>query len=215
MEVFVDESMVEREAIPGETVEDAVRHVQSSVCPPDRLVVRFRCDGQDVPSDEMANTLQRPASELSRLEIFTGTKGALVLDAMTQASASLNETEAFCQRAAQMLTEGKTTEGMQTLGEVLRVWQQIHLAVVNSIEMLRLDLENTLVQDEPLSSAIIKPKEVLIQMRDALRAQDHVMLADVLQYELGDVTTQWYAIIDRLREEAEQRDDGVEASTIE
>ncbi len=215
MEVFVDESMVEREAIPGETVEDAVRHVQSRVCPPDRLVVRFRCDGQDVPSDEMANTLQRQACELSRLEIFTGTKGALVLDAMAQASASLNETEAFCQRAAVMLTEGKTTLGMETLGEVLRVWQQIHAAVVNSIEMLRLDLENTLVQDEPLSSAISKPKEVLIQMRDALRAQDHVMLADVLQYELGDVTTQWYAIIDRLREEAEQRDDGTEASTIE
>ena len=89
------------------------------------------------------------------------------------------------------------------------------MTVINSTWMLRLDLENTMVQEEPPSSAIIKPKEVLIQMRDALRAQDHVMLADVLQYELGDVTTQWYAIIDRLRQEAEQRDDGAEASTIE
>ena len=95
----------------------------------------------------------------------------------------------------------------------MRVWQQIHEAVVKSIEMLELNLEETMVQDEPMAVVIGKPKDVLIQIRDALKALDHVMLADILEYELAGVTTQWFAVINRLREVAEERGVGSESPT--
>ena len=54
-----------------------------------------------------------------------------------------------------------------------------------------------------MSDVIGKPKEVLLHIRNALLAEDHVLLADVLRYEFDDVTNSWYALIARIRQEAE------------
>lgn len=205
LELLVDDTPVDADALVGGTVEEALRHVQSEFCAPDKLIVRVRCDSRDVPGDEMTATLKKKASSIACLEIFTGSKAALVTEAMAQASACLEETEAGCRRCAELLTEGKTSEGIDALGACLHVWQQIHEAVAQSVEMLEIDLEQTMIGDEPLGVVFGKPKEVLTQVRDALKAQDHVMLADILQYELTGVTTVWFAVINRLAAVAAER----------
>ena len=206
MEVFVNDNRVDSAFGGGDTLEDALRQVQSNLCAPGHMVIGLRCDGQEVTSDAMAATLRQPASSFERLDVFTDTKEALVSDAMAQASASLTETEAECQRVAKLFTEGKTVEAAETLAVCLRIWQQIHEAVARSIEMLQLDPEQTRIGDEPLTELNGKPKEVLLQVKEALQARDHVLLADILQYEFQEVTSRWHAIANRLREEAEVLD---------
>jgi hypothetical protein len=39
------------------------------------------------------------------------------------------------------------------------------------------------------------------------------MLADILQYELTDVTTQWFAVVNCLRAAAQEHEDGDEPAT--
>ncbi len=206
MEVFVDDNRVESALVGGGTVEEALRHVQSSLCDSGHMVIGLRCDGQDVTGDTMAATLREPASSFERLEVFTGTKKALVSDAMEQTSASLIETEAACQRVAGLLTEGKTVEAAETLSECLHIWQQVHEAVGKSIELLQLDPEQTAIDDQPLLELIGKPTEVLLRVKNALQARDHVLLADILQYEFPEVTSRWHAVVTKLREEAEDLD---------
>ncbi len=201
MDVFVDDEPLADSAF--DTVGDAVKAVQTD-CPPERLVVQLRCDGQEVSGEIMAEALSRRTSKVFRLDVFTATRHSLVHDAMTQASVSLQETEQECRRVADLLSQGRTQEGMDSFGECLRTWQQINLAVTRSIEILRLDAERLTIRDEPLVDVIGKPKQILMQVRDALAAQDFVMLADVLQYELAEVTEQWYAVLACLREEADR-----------
>jgi len=203
VEVFVDDNKVDAAFASEGTVEDALRRVQSDLCPPGRMVIRLSCNGEDIRSDAMAATLRKPASSFERLDVFTDVKGALVAEAMIQAATSLEQTEAECGRVAELLTEGKIAEGVDTLGECIGAWQQIHEAVAKSIQMLELDVEKTTFNDERLIEMISRPKEALLQIKDALRSQDHVLLADVLQYELNDVTGQWHAIIAELRKRAE------------
>ena len=203
MEVFVDDKKVDAAFAREGTVEDALRHVQSDLCPPGRMVIGLRCDGEDIRSDAMATTLCKQARSFERLDVFTDTKGVLVAEAMAQAATSLEQTEAGCERVAELLTEGKIAEGIDTLGECIGAWQQIHEAVSKSIQMLELDVEKATVNDQRLIDMISKPKEALLQIKDALQSQDNVLLADVLQYELDDVTGQWHAIIAELRERAE------------
>jgi hypothetical protein len=203
VEVFVDHNQLEDVAFArGGTVEDAVRHIQTDLCAPGRMVIRLRCDGVDVNGDTMVATLGQPATAVDRLEVFTDTKGALVADAMVQAAHSLGQTEEECGRVAELLTEGKTTEGIEALSQCVSAWQQIHDAVAKSIQMLEMDLAETTVNDQKLIDVLSRPKDVLLQIRDALQAQDHVLLADILQYELSDVTEQWHMIIAKLREDA-------------
>jgi hypothetical protein len=151
----------------------------------------------------MASTLSRPAGSFELLEVFTSTREDLVAEAMNQASASLEETESVTQNVAELLMEGKAGEGIERLGECLRIWQQIHDAVVKSLELLRLNPEQLTVRDEPLLTALERPKDVLLQIKAALQAQDHVLLADILQFEFAEVTDMWHTMIARIRQEAD------------
>ena len=205
MDIFVDGQSIDGGFVENiTTVEQAVQHIQADVCGSDRMVVSLRCDGQAVPAEAMTDTLSRSISSFDRLDIATGTKSSLVIEAMEQASTCLSETEAACRQTAEMLTEGKTAEAAQSLRDCLRVWQQIHEAVAHSIEMLRLDLEQATVNDRPLLEIIGRPRDALLQVRDALQSQDYVLLADILQYEFSEVTDCWQAVIGRLRHEAEE-----------
>ncbi len=204
MEVFVDDNQVDADGLSAGTVEEALRHLQSTVCPPDYMVIGLQCDGSEVPAGAMAETLQKPASSFDKLEVFTCTKDALVVDAMTQALACLDDTEEACGRAAQFLTEGATTKATETLGECLRTWMQIHEAMGKSIEMLQIDVEQATVNDKRLIELIVKPKETLLQVKEALQARDYVLLADILQYEFPEVLEQWRALLGKLKREAEE-----------
>ena len=203
MEVFVDNLQVDDGFVGDLTLEAALRDVQSNVCAPGRFVVALRCNGQDVPSNEMSATLTKSASTFDRLEVFTSTREGLVTDAMAQASAALQRTEDTCRRIAELLTEGNAADAMQDLGECLGVWQTIHEAVRQSIHIIEVDPESTMIAGETLSILIARPKEVLLRVKQALESQDHVLLADVLQYEFEEVTQQWHNIIGMLLGRAE------------
>lgn len=203
MEVFVNDNLVNTTPLEaGATLEESLRQVQSNFCGPDDMVIGIACDGSVVPSDEISEALKRPATSVTRLDVITGTKANLVMDAMSQASINLTETESECSKIAEQLTRGNTVEATKSLGACLRVWHQVHETMAKSIEMLQLDIDTTRVGDESLAELIVKPKEVLLQVKSALQQQDYVLLADVLNYEFGDVTSQWHEIIDYLRQEA-------------
>ncbi len=205
MEVFVDGNRLEDEVAGAGSLKDALQHVQSNNCPSETIVIGIRCDGQEIAGDDVVNTLEKPASTVARLEVFTSTRETLVIDAMTQAAASLQESETICGRVVELLTKGQGSEAVKTLGECLRFWQQIHEAVGKSIQMLEIDLQKAMINDQPMLDVIAEPKQTLLQIKQALQAQDHVLLADVLQYELSEVTDRWFALIARIREEADER----------
>lgn len=205
MKLFVDNQAVEDGfVVDTTTVEETLQHVQANLCDDDHLVVGIQCDGREVPAERMPDKLRERAQSFERLDIFTDTKTGLVSEAMSQASACLGETEQACKQAADLLTEGRTVEAAETLGECLRAWQQIHDAVAKSITMLAVDPEAFTVEDKPLVEAIGRPRDALLQVRDALLARDYVCLADLLQYEFGAVTSCWRSIVDALYEHSQR-----------
>ena len=211
MELFIDDHEVDSESVGDGTLGDALRHVQATLCAPGRLVVSLRCDGQDIPAGEMAGTLNQPVSSFQQLEISTSTQGELVQETMTQAGTSLTETEAECDRIADRLIEGKTAEAMEALGNCMAVWQQIHDGVSKSIQLLELDVTRMEIGGEPLIDLIARPKDVLLQIKQALECQDHVLLADTLKYEFSDVIREWHAILGLIRRHADPGESSMNA----
>ena len=211
MKIFVDNEPIEQEDVSGvPTVEDALQQVQAEFGRLGRVVVSVRCDGKEIPANEMAQTLVKPIESFERVDVLTGTKEGLVLEAMTQASACIADTEETCKLVAELLKQGDTAEATKTLGRCLKVWQQIHEAVAKSIEMLGLDLDGVTSEGETLIAVITKPKRALLEMRDALQAKDYVLLADILEFEFTEAMESWRTIIAELHREAEQRKDSAD-----
>jgi hypothetical protein len=203
VQIFVDDQQIDGDAIPGRTLADALRHVQTSFSGPRRIVAGIRCDGETVAAEDMATSLRQPLEDFDRVDVLTSTREDLVIDVMVQASASLEDSETTSQRVAQLLTEGKSTAARESLAECLRAWQQIHDAVAKSVSLLQIDPEAVMIRDESLIVALGRPREVLVQVKDALVAGDEVLLADILQYEFADVVQTWHAILARLQRFAE------------
>jgi hypothetical protein len=206
MELFIDDDRVDAESVGNGTLEETLHHVQSNLCAPGRMVVALRCDDQDVPADNMVSTLKKPVSSFEQIEVFTSTQGELVKETMTHASASLSQTEAECDRIADCLTEGKTAEAMEALGNCMAVWQQIHDGISKSIQILQLNAAQMEINGEPLMDVVAKPMDVLLQVKQALESQDHVLLADTLKYEFSDVMREWHAVLAAIRKHADTCD---------
>lgn len=208
MELFIDDQRVNAPLPTVESLEQALRHVQDHLCAPGRLVVGMRFDGQEVPASGMAAVLSRPVTGVGRMDVTTGTRRDLITDAMTHASRLLDETQQICERAAGLLVEGKTQDGIQTLGDATRAWQQIHEALAQSLRMLNADLSTMRVQDHTIEEALERPREALMQIRQALQAGDFVTLADILQYEFADATELWQVMIAQVHRLAEELQTG-------
>ena len=63
--------------------------------------------------------------------------------------------------------------------------------------------EQTDVRDKSILELLARPRDVLLKIKSALEAQDHVLLADLLQYEFTDVSEDWHTIINWLKQQAE------------
>jgi len=208
VKILLDGVPIDKFDIEDATLETTLRRVQTARCPPSRMVVGIRCDDRDIVGDDMTARLGEPTSNIGTLEVFTSTRQELVIGALAQAASALQNTESASRHVAELLSAGKTTEGIKTLGECLSVWQQIHEAITKSIAMLELDIASMTIRDQPILEVLAKPRDVLTQLKQALTAQDNVLLADVLRYEFGEVIDQWYSIIATIRQHAEdQRDE--------
>ncbi len=195
MELFVDNHLVDSAEFCGTTVEETVRSIQARLCAPGRLVVGLRFDGKEVGQDEMNGALARPMAGVRRLDVATLDRAALIEDAMNHAAASLAQTVEASTHAAELLTTGQVAQGIEALGGCTRAWQQIHQAVIQSLSLLCVDAASVKIGNERLADVIEKPREALNQIKQALMAQDHVLLADILRYEFEDAVRAWEAVI--------------------
>ncbi len=206
MDILLNGQPIESNAMsPETTLEQALRTVQADHCDDDSVIVTFSCDGAEVPAEAMSAALEKTVDSFGLLDVVTGAKASLVADAMAQSAQCIDESDTARERIAELLTEGKTTEASQTLGECFAVWQQIHQAVAQSIQMLDIDIEDSHVNGDPIASLITRPKETLLQIKGALESQDFVLLADILQYEFGEVTQSWHKLVGWIEEEAARK----------
>jgi hypothetical protein len=202
VELFLDEVAVDTDTLTTESVEDTLRHIQTNVCAPGRLIVCVKCNGEEIAGEVLAETLAKPISEFQRLDVFSTTPTQLVQETMKHATSSLEQTGSACQKAAELLTEGKRTEGIKALSECLQSWQQIHEAIIKGFAVLELDPQTEQINDKSLVEMLETPKEMLNQIKQALKSQDDVLLADVLQYEFSDAANQWHSVVSWLNQKA-------------
>jgi len=206
---FLDDRSFHLEVGDDATLEQAIRAAQNTLDAARRIVVGFRCDGEEMVGPAMIAALRKPAKSFDRVEAYSAAKVDLVVETMTHAADSLDEVETETGEVAQWLVQGRSAEAIPRLGSCLTVWQQVHDAVTKSLTLLDLDPAVTEIREQTFDAAMARPRDVLLQIKNALLAQDYVLLADVLQYEFSEVTQLWHAMITRVREEADGRRENV------
>ncbi len=202
MNVYVDDQQIGIDDMPDATVGQVVERIRQTASNRQQVIVELRCDGLDVTGPDLNEMLARPSCQVERLDVQTGSPSTLVIDALDQAVAVLDQAGSALAAIVDDLNAGRTGDGMNKLAEAFRDWLMVHDAIGKSLAMLNLDADKLTVEGQSATQAILAPRDLLLQIREVVQNRDHVQLADILQYEFDNAIRTWRTLVQAILGEA-------------
>lgn len=189
---------------PGR-VADVVHAVRNRLAARDRLVVGIGCDGVTIPEPELSQTLDRAVNGIERLELRSERLSSLVLGALRQAAGLLTELQISREAIANALAEARAAEAMKSLGEFMRTWSQTLSAVERCAEAMQISLDDLSIAGRSVTEHVGDVALALRSLKDGLTAQDFVIVADQMRYEMPATIDAWHAVLRAMIEHVESR----------
>ncbi|MCK6483361.1 MAG: hypothetical protein HUU22_03500 [Phycisphaerae bacterium] len=185
------------------TVGEVVLSVRDRLSGNDRLVTRVQCGGSELTDEAWATAMQQSIGEVDRIDLHTEPRRPTVLAALRQAREALGQAMALRAVVADALTEGRLSEAMDDLGDLIRHCAASQEAVHVGAALMNVDLDALAARNAELGAGVRSVAEALRQLKEALTQGDHVLLADQLRFEFDRTLTAWDGVVAALITEIE------------
>lgn len=206
MNILLDKRPLDLSADAGiTTVGHALEAAKSRLAGTNMLIFGVRCNQQDVSPELLEETLSRPLGSFEDLEFISGHPSDVVLAALNQTRLALADTFSGVRETADALSKGRIPDAMSSLVRCLTVWSQAHEAVVQGGALCRIDFESLLIDGRPMLDWLHDLTRQLRGLKSAIESRDHVLLGDILQYELDEMLRGWERMLDGMIDHIEFR----------
>jgi len=193
MPILLDEALLMSDA-PPETLGDALADIGRQI-PAGRVIVKVELDGAAIEGPALSSS--RATSLAGRaLAVSTANQQELSWQMLGKLHAFIVWLQPRHQEAAKLFETGKAPAGLEKLGQILNGWMQIQQAYGKLAEMQQIDPATLMVRELTAQTLINEFAGQLREIHKALEAQDFVLLADILQYEMDGVVANWTAILE-------------------
>ncbi len=196
MEIFVDDQPLAGDLPEDATIRQALDLAVARAQADGRIIAEVRRDGVTLDTNDLDNALSQPARDCARLDFTTGSAADLTSQALMQAKGMLQELDDARNEAVDKLNQGQVSDAMAKLGPFFDSWRQAYEVVLQSAQLLRIDLTAETVEGTPVAEVLGEFAEQLRQLKEALEAQDHVTVADILTYEVDETNRRLTGLID-------------------
>lgn len=186
------------------TVNAALEAAKHRLASTDLMIFGVKCDDQEVSPEDLEKILSMPAARFSRVEFISGHPSEVVLSALRQTRLSLADSFTGVKQASESLSKGRVAEAFGALVRCLSVWGQAHEAVAQGMALCGIDAERLIISGRPLLDWLQGLAEQLRGLKGAIESRDHVLLGDILQYELDDTLQGWEVMLDGIISHVEQ-----------
>ncbi|MFH1418566.1 MAG: hypothetical protein ABII12_09820 [Planctomycetota bacterium] len=197
MTVYLDDSALDstdESATLAQTIDIAKAKLVGS----DGMIVGVRCDGEDIPPDRLDEVLPQPLSRYGRVDLLSACPREVVVAALRDVRTALEETFVGVKSSAEALAGGHVSKAMQSLSECLSVWGRAHASVMESCSLLGLRLDDMQIDGRPIVDWLVDLSDKLRGIKGAIEARDHVLLGDMLRYEMEETLDAWDRTIEGL-----------------
>jgi hypothetical protein len=205
MSVYLDYEPFAAESIADPTLEQLLDQARSRLVGSGRLIMSLRCDDHDLSPDQISQMLPEPVSRLGRLDLISADGVQVILETLQQCRREFATTLTDVKAAAELLTAGNISEAMSRLGQALAVWAQVHDATLTSGRLIGIDYSILSVNGVRVADTMTKLVETLRSLKEAIESRDHVLLGDILQYELDETLREWEQMLDGVIEHIQGR----------
>ncbi len=205
MQVYLDDKPIRCDSFPPTAiVSEVINKIKLQLGDTDAIIISLRCNQTDIKPDLLDSVLAGPASQFDRLDLISASSRQVAMDALRQTRTAFEETFAGVKQAADEFAAGQTATGMTTLLDCLAVWTQVNDSVLQSGELLGLDLQTVDFGGKHVINALRELTTKLDEVKAALESRDNVLLGDILRYEMDETLETWKSLLDGFIEHIEK-----------
>lgn len=194
MILTLDGQRIDSDVRAGATLRDVVDEVREARLH-DRLVVRVAVDGTDLLGDELEQRLGEALGAVRQIDLESAEPVELVVHAFESVAAEIAAMLPITQDVAKALRAGQSRGALRDLGSVVGLWHAAHHSLSEASGVLQENLALRTIlfggQHRSVESVLTELTRPLEQLRSALDARDHVLVADLLSYEMPGVLNSW------------------------
>lgn len=192
--IYLDDQRVQLE---GSDLESVLTSAKQKLAATGRVVVEVQVDGQSLLGETFEQQRNVPLKD-AELRLYSADPHDLAVGTLEQVRGRLDDILDAQRQAAELFQQDQVAQGMAQVGRTIEAWQQVQQAVLSSMQLLGIDLDEKTVDGETLEQIADALIDKLRGLRDLLAAADTVGLADTLGYEWPETVERWDRLITEL-----------------
>ncbi|MBK8915230.1 MAG: hypothetical protein IPM64_11645 [Phycisphaerales bacterium] len=193
MIVTVDGRRISNPIEPGASLGELIDRLRADR--PQSLITRVAINGAALCESTAEAAFAQALADGDSIDVETGLPGLVVAEALREVATTLRDAGQASPEAARRLNDQEVAAAMQDIAELVGIWQSARSAVSQAGALLQRDLAELqfdgVTVGERLSTLVAR----LTEIRDAMVARDHVLLADLLHYEMPELCEIWALVL--------------------
>ncbi|RMF85899.1 MAG: hypothetical protein D6744_00570 [Planctomycetota bacterium] len=168
--------------------------------PADNIIVSVQVDGRPIIGRELEERLSQPLAGVSQVDLESAAPREVAQAALQQISEQLAAAAESHEEIAAALQQDRFAEACRGFAALLNVWRAAQTTVVECCSLMGVALEDVPVGERTLAAHLAELIARLQEARGAFEARDTVLLADLAQFELPEVTSGWRQLVGELQQ---------------
>jgi hypothetical protein len=192
MSVFLDDHpLATTELDQPRTVGEALELARTEAAANGSLILGLLCNNEQVPPDRLSWVLSQPADDFERVDLVSGPPKPVVLKALRDVSGLFAQTFPLVKEASETIAAGRVGEAMRAFADCVSVWGSAHESIVQGAALLGVRFDDLQLCGRPVTQWLVELATKLGEIKEAIEARDHVLLGDILRYELDEPLREW------------------------
>lgn len=167
-----------------------------------RLIIQATADGSDIPQADLDNPPET-TPYCREIRFVTADRASIVRLTLQEAADRIESAPASHNAAAEAFQVGDTDAALESLREVLELWQATETTITTCQNVSGVSLN---APGTDLASASTDLAATLNEIKTAIESRDTATAADLLDGELTELTETWAELLRNLADNATEND---------
>lgn len=171
-----------------------------------RAITALKINDKPVDPAQLTDALTgKPLDDISKMEVESEDIGKLVQDSLREFPEALEALPKACHELAEVFQGDQPEQGYEPCHRLAEIWAHLKARENLVLMALELDAEEVELDGVSLAESHEQLNKHLQEAIDAMKANDCVLLGDLLEYELAPRAEKEAGIVALLQEKARER----------
>ena len=208
MKLIINEMPQDVILTPEATLGETLSNVNQQMLQKDEVVSMVWIDGEQLTADQLYQWRDKPASAFQEVKVDAPHKNNLAVASLQLLLETLTADDNKRLEIVTLIHEGRADKAMAPMSNYLQQWNGLLISIESVCRLMALDYNKVEIavpmpNTDGMESSLLSERlgslgEKLSQIKEALEAQDVVLLGDILEYEFADMLSDWRNIITEL-----------------